>query len=210
MTGTDESAAVSPDFITVVSHPARTEIERIKGSRFVADISPADTPGAAAAFIDEVRDREPNASHHCWAFRIAIDAVRASDDGEPAGTAGPPILRRLESASLWQTAIVVSRYYGGTNLGTGGLIRAYGAAAAAAISVARLSEKRRMVAFTLRYPYDLSTIIERVVMSFSGRITSAEYTDVVYVTVSIPEVSGTVFINAIRNATSGAVIPQPT
>ena len=194
--------------ISVVSRSTTVEIEKIKGSRFIADISPAATADDAASFIAGVRAREPAASHHCWAYRIDPERVRASDDGEPAGTAGQPILRRLESASLWESLIVVTRYYGGTNLGTGGLIRAYGSAAAEAIAAASVREKHRMASFIVRHPYDISAVIERVLAAHSGQVTSSEYTDVVSLTVSIPTSTGTDFISDVRDATAGTVIPQ--
>ncbi len=198
----------SPPSISVVSRPSTVEIEKIKGSRFVANISPAASADDAISFIANVRDREPAASHHCWAYRIDPELIRASDDGEPAGTAGPPILRRLESASLWETAIVVTRYYGGTNLGTGGLIRAYGTAAAEAIAGAAVREKRRMASFMVRHPYDISAVIERVLAAYSGQVKSSEYTDVVSLTISITASTGSDFINDVRDATSGTVIPE--
>lgn len=194
--------------ISVVTRPATAEIEKIKGSRFVADISPASTPRAAESFVAAIRSREPSASHHCWAYRIAPGTVRASDDGEPTGTAGPPILRRLESASLWETAVVVTRYYGGTNLGTGGLIRAYGAAAAEAIAAASIGEKYRMASFALRFPYDMSSVIERAIATYNGEITKSDYAEFVDLTVSVPASTGSEFVNDVRDATSGTVIPH--
>lgn len=194
--------------ISVVTRPSTIEIEKIKGSRFVADIAPAATARAAESFVGGIREREPSASHHCWAYRIAPGTVRASDDGEPSGTAGPPILRRMESASLWETTIVVTRYYGGTNLGTGGLIRAYGAAAAEAIATASIAEKHRMRSFTVRFPYDLSSVIDRLVATYSGEITRSDYAELVDLTVAVPASTGPAFVNDVRNATSGTVIPQ--
>lgn len=193
----------------VVVGTATIEIDKIKGSRFIADIGAAETADAAMSFLTGIRTREPSASHHCWAYRISPGDIRSSDDGEPGGTAGPPILRRLESAGLWKTVIVVTRYYGGTNLGTGGLIRAYGEAAAAAIATAETTARPRMVSFRISHPYDASATIQRVMGSHRGSITESTYSDVVDLTVLVPESQSADFIEDIRDATAGNVTPRP-
>lgn len=104
--------------------------EIIKKSRFVAQVTPVSTVDEADAFISGCRD--PRASHTCWAYTLP-HATRCSDDGEPAGTAGRPMLASLTSENLVNVAVAVTRYYGGINLGTGGLARAYGGAVCACI-----------------------------------------------------------------------------
>lgn len=99
----------------------------IKHSRFLAQAAPADSPETALAFIARVSD--PDATHNCWAYRIAAE-YRSSDDGEPAGTAGRPILAAIEGQGYDQVVVVVTRWYGGIKLGAGGLVRAYAGAAA--------------------------------------------------------------------------------
>lgn len=193
----------------VVVGPASIEIAKIKGSRFIADIGAAESTDAAMSFLAGIRTREPSASHHCWAYRISPGDIRSSDDGEPGGTAGPPILRRLESAGLWKTVLVVTRYYGGTNLGTGGLIRAYGEAAAAAIAGAATTSRPRMTTFRVSHPYDASATIQRVLGSHGATITESAYSDVVDLWVSVPESRGADFVDAVRDATAGSVTPHP-
>ena len=108
------------------------EIEE-KKSRFLAEIRSVHSEEEAAAFLEEIRKKYWNASHHCLAYRLAEGGImRSSDDGEPGGTAGRPILDVLTGADLYDTAAIVTRYFGGTLLGTGGLTRAYGSAARAA------------------------------------------------------------------------------
>ncbi|KAJ1396114.1 ribosomal protein S5 domain 2-type protein, partial [Ochromonadaceae sp. CCMP2298] len=102
----------------------------IKKSKFFARAAPAKTFAEASAFMDGVRD--PKASHNCWAYRSKA-TTRCSDDGEPSGTAGKPILNILEAENIIDTVLIVTRYFGGTKLGAGGLIRAYGGAAKLAI-----------------------------------------------------------------------------
>lgn len=113
----------------IVTGEATREIE-VKKSRFIARASPASSPGEAMAFLERVRD--PDATHNCWAYRIG-PAYRFSDDGEPAGTAGRPILSAIERRSIDHVMVVVTRFFGGIKLGAGGLARAYGGAASACL-----------------------------------------------------------------------------
>lgn len=110
-----------------------------RNSRFLAQAAPAESPGAALAFLGEVAD--PGATHHCWAYRIGTE-YRSSDDGEPAGTAGRPILAAIDGQGIDRAMVVVSRWYGGTKLGAGGLVRAYGGAAAECL---RRAQRRPLV-----------------------------------------------------------------
>ena len=106
-----------------------SELE-IKRSRFIAHLARTADEGEARAFVDAVRERYPDARHHCSAYVVQVpgqhDAEHSSDDGEPAGTAGRPMLDVIKAAELGQVCVVVVRYFGGTLLGTGGLVRAYG------------------------------------------------------------------------------------
>ncbi len=111
-----------------------------KHSRFLARAAPVDTPDAALAFLAEITDRA--ATHNCWAYRL--DALyRSSDDGEPAGTAGRPILAAIDGQGFDRIVVVVTRWYGGINLGVGGLVRAYGGCAAECL---RRAERRPLIA----------------------------------------------------------------
>ena len=112
--------------------PASHALE-VKHSRFLAQASPVATPADALAFHAQLA-RTP-ATHHCWAYRIGQD-YRSSDDGEPAGTAGRPILAAIDGQGFDQVVVVVTRWYGGINLGAGGLVRAYGGAAAECLRTA--------------------------------------------------------------------------
>jgi uncharacterized YigZ family protein len=119
--------------------PATHAIE-IKHSRFIAHAAPVDSPQAALEFLGTVADAD--ATHNCWAYRIGAE-YRSSDDGEPAGTAGRPILAAIEGQACDRVMVVVTRWYGGIKLGAGGLVRAYGGAAAECL---RQAERRPLVA----------------------------------------------------------------
>jgi uncharacterized YigZ family protein len=111
-----------------------THAIEVKRSRFLANASAVDSPDAASAFLAEVRD--PTAGHHCWAYRIGEDH-RASDDGEPGGSAGAPILAAIDGQGCDRVMVVVARWFGDTKLGVGGLVRAYGGAASECLRTAQ-------------------------------------------------------------------------
>jgi uncharacterized YigZ family protein len=121
-----------------LARPA-THLLEVKHSRFIAQAAPATSPQAALAFLAQVAD--PDATHNCWAYRIGAE-YRSSDDGEPAGTAGRPILAAIEGQGCDRVMVVVTRWYGGIKLGAGGLVRAYGGAAAECL---RTGERRLLV-----------------------------------------------------------------
>ena len=114
------------DFYFTIETPFRAPELKVKGSRFIADIFPIDSKKEIDEYLASVRKEFYDATHHCYAFRLGINGenIRAADDGEPAGTAGKPILLALSSKELTNALLVVTRYYGGMNLGTGGLSRA--------------------------------------------------------------------------------------
>lgn len=112
-----------------LAEPASCE-EEVKKSRFIARAAPAASPEEALGFLERVRD--PEATHNCWAYRIG-PLYRFSDDGEPGGTAGRPILGAIEKQGLDHVVVVVTRYFGGIKLGAGGLARAYGGVAASCL-----------------------------------------------------------------------------
>ena len=122
--------------------PARSEIE-VRRSRFVCDVAPVTSEDAARAAIEHVRTVSRGAGHHCTAFVLGPDAatLRSNDDGEPSGTAGAPMLDVLRGHGLTDVVAVVTRWFGGTLLGTGGLIRAYGEAVTTALDDASLRRR---------------------------------------------------------------------
>ena len=141
-----------PDRYRTLRRPILAEPPKTKGSRFIGEAFPATTEAAATAHLHAVRKREHAATHHCWAWRLSPDGsqFRYSDDGEPNGSAGAPIYRQIEGRDLTDVLVVVTRYYGGTKLGTGGLLRAYGDAAALVLDEA--GRRGSMVTRTVRVP----------------------------------------------------------
>lgn len=138
-----------------LARPAEAGIE-VMHSRFIASGSEVSSPAAAESFLREVRQRYPDASHHCYAFQLLGPPLleRFSDDGEPGGTAGRPILTVL-SHQLSNAIIVVTRYFGGTKLGKGGLVKAYTQAAQALLASAETVTREPLSSLLLHYPYPL-------------------------------------------------------
>ncbi len=126
-----------------------------KGSRFIALAYPVDSEEKVKAIVTGLKKEYHDARHHCYAYRIGHlgELARASDDGEPSGTAGRQILGQIDSAGLSDILIVVVRYFGGIKLGVPGLIRAYKSASADAIASAELTEKTATRCFRLRFDY---------------------------------------------------------
>jgi uncharacterized YigZ family protein len=126
--------------------------ETVKGSRFRATVAPLATPLEAQAWVERVRAEERDAGHVAWAWRWGA-TVRWSDDGEPGGTAGRPMLEVLAKRDLDRSVAVVARVFGGVKLGAGGLARAYGGAVARALDVATIVEVPDRRAFVVRVPF---------------------------------------------------------
>ncbi len=127
-----------------------------KGSKFLAFAVPVQNEEEVKAFIAQKRKEHHLAVHVCSAFRLGADKklYRASDDGEPSNSAGPPILGQIQAFDLTNVLIAVVRYYGGTNLGVGGLISAYRTAAKAALEAAQIVKKEEEIQFSIQFPYE--------------------------------------------------------
>lgn len=178
---------------------------RVDGSRFLAEALPvADRPAAEAA-VDEVRTREHKATHHCSAFRVGAtgDTFHYDDDGEPSGTAGAPILRQIDAREVTNVLVVVTRYYGGTKLGTGGLARAYGTAADRALSQAPIVEHVVRRPVRIQYDYDDTAPAEQVLRRFDVTEMDSRYTDVTTKTVGVRPSDVDAFVETFTNALGG-------
>jgi uncharacterized YigZ family protein len=141
----------NPEFLTLAgTGEAET---KVRGSRFIAIAFPTSDEATARAVLDERSRHYFDASHHCAAWRLRDGSWRALDAGEPAGSAGPPILAAIDAVPLRDVAVVVTRYFGGTKLGVGGLVRAYGAAAEAAIHAAPFRRAVHAVRLRARYAH---------------------------------------------------------
>ncbi|MDO1483450.1 IMPACT family member yigZ [Rhodococcus rhodochrous] len=160
----------------------------VKHSRFLAAVRRVATADAALAFVDEQRRLYPDARHHCWAFVVGDDpsarAERSSDDGEPGGTAGIPMLQVLHHRDLVNVAVVVTRWFGGIKLGAGGLVRAYSGAVATALDEAPLVERRQQEKFTLAIDHGEAGRVEAELRGRGVAVLDVAYADRVVLTVA--------------------------
>jgi len=161
--------------IRTVEHEVEVEIPRIKGSRFIGMLAPAGSEEAAMEVIERIRAAHPSATHWVYAWRIDPERTRSTDDGEPSGTAGRPLADRLKGHELEAVVLVVVRYYGGTKLGTGGLVRAYGAAASAVIDAAEVVEIDRRTTVVVTVRPKLEGPIRGVARQFPAELVETEW-----------------------------------
>jgi uncharacterized YigZ family protein len=145
-----EDNAFSDSYQTL-AHPCTFTLE-VKKSKFIAAATSVDDEASALSFLSKVRDT--SASHNCWAFKIG-DRTRFSDDGEPGGTAGRPMLSAINSSGIDHVMVVVTRFFGGTKLGTGGLVRAYGKVTTDCLKEAETVIVKAKVSLQVRAPYDV-------------------------------------------------------
>lgn len=193
-----------PDTYRTIESEATATL-KVDGSRFLAEAVPVAHREAAEERIEAVREREHQATHHCTAYRLGVegDDFHYNDDGEPSGTAGRPILRRIDARDLTNTLVVVTRYFGGTELGTGGLMRAYRDAADAALDRAPIAERVVRVPVHLRFAYDDTAPARQVLRQFDTAVQDSTYTDVTELTVGVRASEVKAFVEAFTNALSG-------
>lgn len=160
-----------------------------KKSRFIATIAPVENEEEATAFIERIRKKYYDARHNCPAFVIGRnkELTRCSDDGEPSGTAGKPILEVLLGAGLTNVAVVVTRYFGGTLLGTGGLVRAYTQAVQEGLAACKIATMRYGVTIRIETDYTDLGKIQHLLNNKEIPIISSEYTDKVALMVQLPK-----------------------
>ena len=176
-----------------------------KKSRFIGRIWPVETEEEALRKIQEMKKKHYDATHNCWAYVIRDGAVRFSDDGEPGGTAGMPMLQVLQREALYNVVCVVTRYFGGILLGAGGLVRAYTKGAKIAVDAAGKSMKRVWTALYLPCPYSYYERVKLAVAAFDGLIRKTDYGAEIELEVLFPEGRTQAFLTHLRDMTSGTV-----
>ena len=178
-----------PEYATIAGR-CGAEIEE-KKSRFIAHLAHIESEDEALAFLEEIRAEHRMARHNVYAYIVrgegASERIRYSDDGEPQKTAGLPTLQTLQHAGLTDIACVVTRYFGGTLLGTGGLVRAYTQATQAAISESKRVTVSVCVDITLRIAYPLYDQMVRIAADYSAKTLDTQYADAVTLTLRMLE-----------------------
>ena len=158
------------------------------GSRFIALAYPVESEDEVRDIVAGLRKEYHDARHHCYAYRIGKDGStwRASDDGEPSGTAGRQILGQIDSAGLQDVLVAVVRYFGGILLGVPGLIRAYRSAAADALANASRTEVQAVLRYTLRFPYEKQPEVEKMIKDYRLAVTKRDFSEDCSVEMEIP------------------------
>ncbi len=191
-------------------YSAATYEKVIERSRFIANCVHAESEEEARAFVEKIRAEHPLATHNCFAF-VADDAgnlLRFSDDGEPQGTAGMPILEVLRGKKLMQTAVVVTRYFGGIKLGAGGLVRAYSSAAAEALAGADIREYRLCRELRAEVGYDAYDALRKFLDRAPCFVRDTEYTGSVAVKIAVAEEEKGAFSASLIDNMAGKVLLQ--
>lgn len=176
-----------------------------KKSRFIGRVWPVETEEEALAHIAAMKKQHYDATHNCWAYIIRDGAVRFSDDGEPGGTAGMPMLQVLQKEGLYNICCVVTRYFGGILLGAGGLVRAYTKGAKIAVDAAGKSMKRVWTVVYLPCPYTWYDRVKLEVSAFGGIVRSTDYGAEVDLELLFPETQVAAFQERLTDMTAGTV-----
>lgn len=176
-----------------------------KKSRFIGRIWPVKTEEEALARIQEMKKKHYDATHNCWAYIIRDGAVRFSDDGEPGGTAGMPMLQVLQREGLYNVACVVTRYFGGILLGAGGLVRAYTKGAKIAVDAAGKSMKRVWTVLYVPCPYSFYERVRLEAEAFGGIVRKADFGAEVELELLFPEAKTQEFLDRLTDMTAGIV-----
>ncbi|MDY4669491.1 MAG: YigZ family protein [Oliverpabstia sp.] len=178
-----------------------------KKSRFIATVRLVESEEEALAFIEEMRKKYWNATHNCFAYVIGEhrEIVRCSDDGEPSGTAGKPMLGVLLGEELYNTAVVVTRYFGGTLLGTGGLVRAYSKAVQEGLAQSQIIEKQYGIILEIGTDYQGLGKIQYIIGENKIPLLDSQYTDVVTLQVLLPMGEKERFVAELIEGTNGRV-----
>lgn len=158
--------------------PAQAQLKE-KGSRFIAQAAPVNTRTAAELFVKKISEQHYDATHNCFAYRVGWqenEETRYNDDGEPAGTAGKPILQAVTGRDLTHIVVVVTRYFGGTKLGTGGLVRAYGKAAGQALDAGKIVTRYITTLLGIEEcPYELTNTVMKAVDKYDAELAYQHY-----------------------------------
>ena len=162
----------------------------IKKSKFIACAGFANSRESAMALLDSVKQRYPDARHHCWAYVFgnpnSPSSAAMADDGEPSGTAGKPILNVLQHKDIGDIMIIVTRYFGGIKLGAGGLVRAYSAAAQQAIDALEVRQEIKLEALSVDIDFKHEQFVRHLVEQAQGKIANCNYGSSVVIKVELP------------------------
>lgn len=186
-----------------------TVSEEIKKSRFITLVAHTDGVIAAKAFVEKVRAEHPDARHHCWAWVAGApddsQQLGFSDDGEPAGTAGKPMLAQLMGKGIGEITAVVVRYYGGVKLGTGGLVKAYGGGVQLALNHLPVVLKVPLTEYTLQCDYAQLAGVEALLKQSDGLIMESDFQVAITLRVALPQTQVAAFSARLSDFSRGSL-----
>lgn len=187
--------------------------EEIKKSTFITYLAHTPSIDDAKAFIEQIKSQHADARHNCWAFVAGRpeDSMKwgFSDDGEPSGTAGKPILAQLSGSGIGELTAVVTRYYGGILLGTGGLVKAYGGGVQQALKQLQTIEKKITIKIRVELDYGFMPIAQSLISQFCAVEIDAKYSDSVVLIVEVERRELTAFTQAVINKSAAKAIVTP-
>ncbi|MGW0584019.1 YigZ family protein [Streptomyces sp. NPDC002920] len=198
------------DEYRTVAHAGVHETE-VNRSRFRCALAPAATEREAQDFIASVRKEHADATHNCWAYVIGADASvqKASDDGEPGGTAGVPMLQMLLRREMRYVVAVVTRYYGGVKLGAGGLIRAYGGAVGEALDAVGTLARRRLRLGTVTDDHQRAGRLQNDLRATGREVRDVRYAEAVTLDIALPDADVPAFRAWLADTTAGTAAFEP-
>ncbi|MDO4385528.1 MAG: YigZ family protein [Clostridia bacterium] len=181
----------------------------INKSRFIGYGAPAASEEEALGFLADVRSAHKDASHHCYAYIIGANmgVMRYSDDGEPGGTAGMPIIEVMKARQVTNACVVVVRYFGGVLLGAGGLTRAYTQGAAAAVNAAGVGEVSPTRRYLMEVPYPMLGRVEYLLKSLPVIVEDKQFSDAIVMTLIVRARDDEAFLSAVTSGTDGRIEP---
>ncbi len=195
--------------IFVPLKPAQAEVVE-KRSRFIGSIVPVTTEEEARTHIEAVKKRHRDARHNCWCYRLESGVERYSDDGEPQGTAGVPMLGVFQKAGVTNLCCVVTRYFGGVLLGAGGLVRAYSQTARDAMDAAGVGKMQPWTRLSLSAPYPLLEQLKLLCSQCSGTVEDVQYADQVALSLLFPSEQVDTFTALVTELTAGGLQAEVT
>lgn len=182
------------------------EILPIKKSRFISFVYKVASHEEALEAIDKTKVIYPGANHYCWAYSLVDNnQLRFSDDGEPSGSAGKPILSHIQGLGVSNVLVVVVRYFGGTKLGVGGLVRAYGQAAKEALALTKLIHVKPQSEILIEYDYSETVNVDNLLNRYDIQIIKENYSNLISKVIKICTSEKSIFLEEITNITKGRV-----
>jgi uncharacterized YigZ family protein len=191
----------------IITAGAQHETAKTKGSRFIATAQAFAAEPELTGLLQPLRRAFPEANHHCWAWRLgrSRDRFRWSDDGEPSGSAGRPILKQIEARSLTNVLVVVTRIFGGTKLGIGGLVRAYGDAASQVLANCPSEEWILRKRIDLTYAYEFDGLVKALLQQTGLQAESIRYDSEVHLALQVPDAAIDPLLAQLRDCTAGRI-----